>query len=106
MFISLAFAEEVVETNVPNFSNSIAAVVPLLIFLVVFYFLLIRPQQKRQKEHEEEVKALKPNSKVITNGGIFAKVVQVKEKALVLEISKDVLVEVVPDTVTPVVEEK
>ncbi|HSQ98071.1 MAG TPA: preprotein translocase subunit YajC [Rickettsiales bacterium] len=102
-FISQAFAETMPQT--PNFQNFIGSLVPLLIFVAIFYFLLIRPQQKKQQQHEKEIAALKPNDKVITAGGIFAKVLKVKEKSLVLEISKDVEIEVVPSTVSPIIEE-
>ncbi|MDR2527024.1 MAG: preprotein translocase subunit YajC [Rickettsiales bacterium] len=103
MLINHVIASELT-ADATNFSGTLASVVPLLIFLLVFYFLLLRPQQKKQKQHEADVKALKPNDKVVTAGGIYAVVKQVKEKILVLEISNNVLIEVVPDTVTPVIE--
>jgi preprotein translocase subunit YajC len=45
----------------------------------VFYFLIIRPQQKRQQALREMIAQLKAGDKVITSGGIYATVKQVKE---------------------------
>lgn len=103
-FISSALAETAQE--VPNFQNFIGSLVPLLIFVVIFYFLLIRPQQKRQQQHEKEISELKPNDKILTSGGIYAKVVKIKEKTLVVEIADGVEVEVLPNSVNPIFEEK
>ncbi len=46
----------------------------------VFYFLIIRPQQKRQQALRNMIEQLKAGDKVITTGGIYATVKQVKEE--------------------------
>ena len=53
-----------------------------LIFLV-FWLFMIRPQQKKQKEIQKAREAIKAGDKVITSGGIYAKVKEVKEVTLV-----------------------
>ena len=58
------------------------SLVPLLLLVVVFYFALIRPQQKKQKEHNELLKTVRAGDKVVTNAGIVAVVVTVKDKTL------------------------
>jgi preprotein translocase subunit YajC len=60
----------------------------------VFYFLIIRPQQKRQQALREMVSALKPGDKVITNGGIYATVKQVKDKSLLVMSADKSLLEI------------
>ncbi|MDD2840346.1 MAG: preprotein translocase subunit YajC [Rickettsiales bacterium] len=102
-FLNQAFAETTAEA--PNFQNFVGSLVPLLVFVAIFYFLLIRPQQKKQQQHQKEVSALKPNDKVLTAGGIFAKVLKIKEKSLILEIASGVEIEVVSETVNPIFEE-
>ena len=58
----------------------------------VFYFLIIRPQQKRQQALREMIAQLKAGDKVITTGGIYATVKQVKEKSLlVMSADKSIL---------------
>ena len=60
----------------------------------VFYFLIILPQRKRQKALSDMVSALKPGDKVITSGGIYATVKQVKEKSLLVMSADKSLLEI------------
>lgn len=60
-----------------------------LIF-VVMYFFMIRPQQKKQKELAKFRNELKRGDKVITAGGIFAKVRDIKDNVAVIEIANGV----------------
>jgi len=73
--------------------------VPLIIIMVIFYFLLIRPQQKKLKEHKAMVEATKKGDKVVTAGGIIAKVTDVKDDILTVEIADGVKVKVKRDTI-------
>jgi preprotein translocase subunit YajC len=58
----------------------------------VFYFLIIRPQQKRQQALRDMIAQLKAGDKVITSGGIYATVKQVKDKSLlVMSADKSIL---------------
>ncbi|HHV27770.1 preprotein translocase subunit YajC [Anaerosalibacter bizertensis] len=58
-------------------------------FLVIFYFLAIRPQQKREKQVREMREALRAGDKIITIGGIYGKVVKVKEDIVTVEVGPD-----------------
>ena len=65
---------------------------PFLLIFGVFYFLIILPQRKRQRALSDMVAALKPGDKVITSGGIYATIKQVKEKSrLVMSADKSLL---------------
>ena len=57
----------------------LGALAPLVLIFGVFYFLIIIPQRKRQKALQEMISQLKPGDKIITSGGIYATVKQVKE---------------------------
>lgn len=74
---------------------------PILAIFILFYFLLIRPQQKKQKEHREMLKALKRGDRVLTAGGIIAKVTTVKEGVdeVEVEIAPNVRVSVLRQTI-------
>jgi preprotein translocase subunit YajC len=67
---------------------------PLLLIIVVFYFFMIRPQVKRQKETRKFRESLAKGDKVVTTGGIYGKIVEVKETTIVLEVAKDVQIKV------------
>jgi len=75
-------------------ANPLMSFLPLLLIVVVFYFFMIRPQMKRQKEVKKFRESLAKNDKVVTTGGIYGKVVEVKETTVVLEIAKDVHIKV------------
>ena len=59
--------------------TSLVMFVPLII---VFYLVLFRPQQKKAKEHAEMLKSLRAGDKIVTNGGLVAVVITVKEKTV------------------------
>lgn len=75
--------------------------VPLGLLVVVFYFALIRPQQKKTKDHAALLKAVRAGDKIVTNSGIVAVIVTVKDKTLTirsadakLEITKSAIAEI------------
>lgn len=80
---------------------------PFLIILVMFYFLLIRPQQKRAKEHQALVEGLKSGDKVLTAGGIYGVVTNVrdKDKVITVRIAENVKIELEKSSVTSVIRE-
>lgn len=65
---------------------------PLILIFVIFYFMLIRPQQKRAKEHKTMLENLKKGDKVITSGGEYGVVEEVKTNTVILKISENVKV--------------
>jgi len=75
-------------------SNPLASFLPLVLIVVVFYFFIIRPQMKRQKELKKFRESLAKGDKVITNGGIMAKVFEIKDDHIVIEIAENVRVKV------------
>ena len=61
----------------------------LIMFGMIFavmYFFMIRPQIKKQKKEREYRSALKEGDVVITIGGIYGKITDVKEDAFVIEV--------------------
>ena len=75
-------------------ANPIMSFLPLLLIVVVFYFFMIRPQMKRQKETRKFREGLKKGDKVVTTGGIYGKISELKETTIVLEVAKDVQIKV------------
>jgi len=58
----------------------------VLIFVIMWLFM-IRPQQKKQKELNNFRNSLKKGDKVVTVGGIYGVVSEVKETTLIVEVS-------------------
>lgn len=59
---------------------------PLLLIVLVFYLFMIRPQMKKQKDLRKFRETIKNGDKVVTSGGIYGKIVEVKEQAVILEV--------------------
>jgi preprotein translocase subunit YajC len=75
-------------------ANPLMSFLPLLLIVVVFYFFMIRPQMKRQKEIRNFRESLAKGDKVVTTGGIYGRIIEVKETYIVLEIARDVQIKV------------
>lgn len=74
--------------------SPLMSMLPIIIIFFIFYLLLIRPQQQKQKEHLEMLKKLKKNDEVITNGGIYGTIVNVKDDTFVLRVDDNCKIEV------------
>jgi preprotein translocase subunit YajC len=74
--------------------GTLGLLMPFVLMFGVFYFLIILPQRKRQKALQEMIGTLKPGDKVITSGGIYATVKQVKEKSLLVMSADKSLLEI------------
>lgn len=64
-----------------------------LIFVVMWFFM-IRPQRKQQKELQKFRDALKKGDKVVTIGGIYGTVVELKEHTVLIEVDNGVKIRV------------
>lgn len=74
-------------------------VLPIVALLGVFYFLLLRPQQKQQKKVREMLSALKVGDRIKTIGGIYGRIVKIKDEDFIT-------IEVGPDKVNLVFDRK
>ena len=66
----------------------------LILIIVVMWFFMIRPQRKQQKELQKFREGLQKGDKVVTLGGIYGTVAEVKDKTLVLEVDSNVKIKV------------
>ncbi len=53
---------------------------------IVFYFFMIRPQTKKQKEAKKFIDEVKKGDKIVTIGGIYGRVVEVADNAVIMEV--------------------
>ena len=68
--------------------NEIITLLPLITVFIIFYVILYIPQRRRQKKHKEYVENLKIGDNVITDSGIFGRVVNIKEEKVILVVKK------------------
>jgi len=61
-------------------------IIMFALILVVFWFFMIRPQMKKQKELTKFRSELKKGDKIVTTGGIYGKIADIKDNVVILEI--------------------
>ena len=62
----------------------------LALIFVVMWFFMIRPQRKQQKELQNFRDSLKKGDKVVTVGGIFGTVAEIKDTTVLIEVDNNV----------------
>jgi preprotein translocase subunit YajC len=98
--ISTAMAQGT--TAAPAASSGMSTMIFMLGIAAIMYFMMIRPQQKRAKEQQAMLAALGAGDEVVTSGGMLARIVEVGDNYLTLEISDGVRVKVQKNSVTQV----
>ena len=71
-----------------------SGILMMVLIFVVFYFFMIRPQSKRQKEIKKQREAMQPGDIVVTSGGIYGKVIEIKDTTVIVEIAENVRIKV------------
>ena len=71
-----------------------SGIIMMVAIFVVFYFFMIRPQTKRQKEIKQQREAMQAGDKVVTSGGIYGKVKEIKDTTVIIEIADNVRIKV------------
>ncbi|MCK4630379.1 MAG: preprotein translocase subunit YajC, partial [Bacteroidales bacterium] len=66
----------------------------LILIIVVFYFFMIRPQVNKQKDLRKYRESLKKGDKIVTTGGIYGKVVDIKDNVVVIDVGEQVRLKV------------
>ncbi len=77
----------------------------MVALIAIFYFFMIRPQTKRQKEIRKFREALTVGDKVVTAGGLFGKIKEVKTDSFIIGIAENTRVRIAKDSVYPSMEE-
>jgi len=81
----------------------IGTVGPILIIVVMFYFMY-RSNKKEQKRREEMIGGIKTGDKVLSTGGLYGVVTNVKDDCFVVKIADNVKVEIAKFAVSAVTE--
>ena len=71
-----------------------SSIIMMVALVAIFYFFMIRPQTKRQKEIRKFREALSVGDKVVTAGGIYGKIKEIKDNIIVLEIADNVRIRI------------
>jgi preprotein translocase subunit YajC len=68
--------------------------IPIALMIGVFYFLVIMPQRKQAQELKDMVSGLKIGDKVVTNGGVIGKIVEVRDKSFFIRSADKSIIEI------------
>ena len=64
------------------------ALLPLVTVFLIFYVILYVPQKKKKKKHKEYIESLKIGDDVVTESGIYGRVVNIKDESVTLVLKK------------------
>lgn len=103
LFISNAWAQEGAAQTTGGSPFSSLILIGGMFF--IFYVLLIMPQKKHEKKRQEMITKLEKGDEVITQAGIYGKIVGVAEKVITLEISPNVKIKVARQTIAGLAQE-
>lgn len=62
----------------------------IIAMFVIMWLFMIRPQRKQQKELEKFRNSLKRGDKVVTAGGIYGTVDEIKDRSVLIKVDGDV----------------
>lgn len=71
-------------------ANSLGFWVMIIALFLVMWLFMIRPQRKQQKELEKFRNELKKGDKVVTAGGIYGTIDEIKERTVLIKVDGDV----------------
>ncbi len=66
-----------------------AGIIMLVPMILIFYFFLIRPQKKKEKAEKLMRENLQVGDEILTIGGIYGRVISLKEDSMVIESKSD-----------------
>ena len=96
----IAYAQSVPGAGGPG---PMMTIFPFILIFGIMYFMVIRPQQKKTKEHQELLNKLKKNDEVMTSGGIYGKVVDLKDTVVTIEVAPNVRIRVARPQIAAVI---
>ena len=84
-----------------NAGGGYSTIIMMVAIFVIFWLFMIRPQQKRQKELQKKREALSVNDRIVSSGGLYGVIKDIKETEFVVEIAEGVRVRMDKGSVFP-----
>ena len=75
-------------------AGGIQGFIPIILIIVVFYFFMIRPQMKKAKEQKKFRENIKVGDKIVTIGGIHAKIAEIGDTTFIIVVEGGVKLKV------------
>lgn len=74
----------------PGFMQQYSFIIMIGLMVLVLWLFMWRPESKRRKQKQEFRNSLKKGDKIITAGGIYGVVKEIKETTLLIEVDGNV----------------
>lgn len=74
--------------------SMLVQLMPMILIFLVFYVIWFLPLKKKQKKLDEMLANLAKGDKVVTNGGLYGKVIKAEGEIVILELADNVRVRV------------
>jgi len=74
-------------------TSSLGQFLPIILLFVGMWFLIIAPQRKRQKAHDKMLSELQTGDEIITTGGLYGTITNVKDDRFIVRIADSTKVE-------------
>lgn len=99
-------AQEAPAGAAPAAGAGAGSMLPMMVLLfALMYFMIIRPQRRQQKEHAARIAALRSGAEVITTGGIYGIITNVKDSIIILKVADNVRIKVSKACVATILQE-
>lgn len=94
MFLPMDGSALLAQTPAPGAGGGYTQLIFFGLLFAAMYFLMIAPQRKKQKAHEKMLAALTTGDDIVTTGGIYGTITNVKEDRFVVRIADNTKIEV------------
>ena len=75
-------------------------ILPIAVFICIFYFLILRPQNKRKKQQDALIGGISRGDQVITYGGVFGTVREVRDDSFMIEVAEGVKIRILKSSIS------
>ena len=94
MFLSSEISVVLAQQTAPGPNAGYSQLIFFGLLFAAMYFLMIAPQRKKQKAHEKMLSELSSGDEIVTTGGIYGTITNVKDDRFVVRIAEDTKIEV------------
>ena len=96
--IELIISLPIAQATAPS-GGGLAQFLPIILLFVGMWFLIIAPQRKKQKAHDKMITELKTGDAIITSGGIYGSITNVKDDRFVVRVADNVKIELTKQSI-------
>ena len=83
--------------------GGLMGMLPMIIIIAAMFYLMWRGQAKERKKREAMLTSIKAGDRIVTIGGMYGTVVEVKNEGFIIKIADNVKIEVTKSAVGSVV---